>query len=416
MYVEHATPQDVSYQTPHQTNIDEPSAQTVHCNVSSVQNIPREIPTIRLRWNGYKATDIEVLFNQALLLEKEENMIEAEKNFKIALDACYHLYPPAHDCTIDITYTLAMFYGKQNKMEKADHVLDQLTSQMISRWGQGHEATVRHYLVMAHLLEAWDRHEDFINVVKQLIENSDSLLSYCEINGEEHQTFLNVDAQTILNSTRLPNIIADGCALSPLQVLLAAEKNNSHITDVDSGSSNSLEDMINRLIKKLMKSPKDNMIDIIRAQTALVRLHSKSDPAKKDAIFEKACKSAFSLCRLRYKKELAFCQASIDFVAECLESWYQHQAMEILEAIEEIAAEENEPEDPGLISLIIRIGKMLQDKTTWKQAAPRFEQAYAASISAFGYDSTVTKRLELALEERRYSSNIEPGVVKTVYL
>lgn len=396
--------------------MDEPSAQTAHYNVSSVQNTPREVPAIRLRWNGYKATDIEVLLNQALCLEQEKDMVGAEEKFKIALDACYHLYPPAHDWTIDITYRLALFYGEQNNMEKADHVLDQLTNQMISRWGQGHEATVRHYLVIAHLLEAWDRHDDFINVIKQLIEISDSLLAHRESNGEEHQTLLNVDIQTILNSTRLSNIVVDKCVLSPLQVLLALERNSPHIMDVDSGSSFSLEDMIDRLIEKFSKSPKDHMIDIICAQTALVRLHNKSDPAKKDAVFREACKSAFLLCKLPGKKGLGLCQAAIDFVAECLELWDQHPTMELLEAIEEIAAEENGPEDPSLISLVIRIGKMLQDKTTWREAAPRFEQAYSASISAFGYDSPVTRRLESSLEERCYSSKIELGVGKAVYL
>jgi hypothetical protein len=301
-------------------------------------------------------------------------------------------------------------------MEKADHVLDQLTNQMISQGGEGHEATVRHYLVIAHLLEAWDRHEDFINVIKQLIGNSDSLLAYHESNGEEHQTSLNVAIQTILNSSRLPNIIVNECALSPLQVLLAVERNSPHIINADSESNFSLEAKIYRLIEKLTKRPEDHMIDIIRAQTALVRLHNKSDPAKRDAVFLEACKSAFFLCRLPAKKGLGFCQAAIDFVAECLELWHQSQAMQILEAIEEIAAEENDPEDPSLISLMIRIGKMLQDKTTWKQAAPRFQQAYSASISAFGYNSSVTRRLESGLEERCYSSKIELGDGKAVYL
>lgn len=412
MCAEHATPQDVSYQTPYQTNIDEPSVQPEPHNISSVQNTSKEGPAIRLRWNGYKATDIEVLLNQAVCLEQEKDIVRAEEDFKIALDACYHLYPPAHDLTVEITYRLALLYGEQSEMEKADHVLDQLTNQMVSRWGWEHETTVRHYLVVARLLEAWDRHEDFINIIKELIKNSDSLLACRESDGIGHQSLLNVGAQTILNSTRLSNIIVNKHALSPPQVLLAVEKNNSHIMDVNSGINLSLEDMFDRLLDKLAKSPKDHMIDIIRVQTVLFRLHNKSDQSKKDAICMKACESAFLLCGLPGKKGLAFCQAAIDFVAECFELWYQYEAMKILEVVEEIAAEENEPEDPGLISLMIRIGKMLQVKTTWKQAAPRFEQAYAASISAFGYDSPVTRRLELGLEERHYSNKIDTDFVK----
>ncbi|KAH8700438.1 hypothetical protein BGW36DRAFT_374138 [Talaromyces proteolyticus] len=410
------TPHDVSYETPCQPNIAGNSAQTTRYTNSSTERASRDVPAIRLRWNGYKATDIEDLLHQALNLEQEKDWVGAEEKFMHALDACYHLYPPADDLTVNTSYKIAIFYGKQNNMARADHILDQLTSQFISRWGQGHEATVKHYLVVAHLLEAWDRHDDFINVIKQLTDGSNAPLVNRGSNGEEHQTFIDVDIPTVLNSTRLPNMAEDGVVLSPLQLLLALEKGHSRILDVDSRRT-SLEERFKRLLETLMKNPERYMVDIIRIQTALVKIHGTLDPAQKDIAFRDAWESAFFLCKLPGKKGLVFCNAAVDFVAEYLEMWYQHQAMVILEAIEQVAADETEPEDPGLISLMIRIGKILQAKATWKEAAPRFEQAYAASITAFGHDSTVTKRLESSLEERHYSSEIEPGrIVRAVYL
>jgi len=103
---------------------------------------------------------------------------------------------------------------------------------------------------------------------------------------------------------------------------------------------------------------------------------------------------------------MTFFHASIYVAKALIDDGQAGDGEQLLEKIEQRIVETYGESHTDTISLLIRIGKMYQGLKRWEDAKPRFEQAYAASITELGYDSPVTKSLERCLEREQFSSTL----------
>ncbi|KAF2468238.1 uncharacterized protein BDR25DRAFT_344515 [Lindgomyces ingoldianus] len=414
-HLDEPTPLGMTYYTPQNHTVPgvvatpNISPQRARNHVGSSGGMASQYCGIRLRWNGHTVADISTVKGQALDLERLNDFDGADEKFTEALEACRNLLPPADELRANITYQVARFYGRRNHMTRADSVLDELTDQFVHRWGQGHEKTLNHYGTVGLLLQAWDRHEDSLNLMRRLTDDLKSTSLYSNTKGKEAQSAINVDLPSLYTSTMLSGTSGDERNPASSQLVLQLEIENAAVTNLE--SIDRPEQRLLNLLNQLMKNPERNLIDIVRIRRLLVNLYSKSlmsDEAGE--AFAQAKISITSLCSLDCSKTNDFFRAAVDLAEYGLEEGFTADAYEILEVVESEVVAENGPDHPNTISLLMKIGKMVQEMASWEEAEPRFQQAYAACITAFGYKSIVTQKLEKSLEKGSYLGDLEDDV------
>lgn len=336
-------------------------------------------------------------------LERQKDFEGAAEKFTEVIDASSHLLRPADELTIITTYQVARFYARQKNMAKADTVLDDLTKQIVSRWGHRHDRTMRHYAMIIRLFETWDRHEDVLHLMKRLTDDFKSCLPTFDDTSQDAQTALHVDAESLFTSSRLAANTAESsdAGLSFDERFLRMEVENGAVIDLEGGDRP--EQRALRLLDRLLQSPEDNLVDIVRTRKLLVSIYIKAvmDSEAREA-FAQAKDSVSLLCRLHCSKPKNFFTSATDLAEYGMENDYKDDSHVIFETLEAEAVTSFGADHAYTISLLIRIGKVVEKMDAWEKARPHFQQAYAACITAFGFESLVTLRLERALEEAQY--------------
>jgi hypothetical protein len=252
--------------------------------------------------------------------------------------------------------------------------------------------------MIIELFDAWDRHQDALHLMKRLAD--DCSLSSLLSNGssQDAQAAIHIDKRSLLTSSQLAANRADTAenGLTPAERILQME------------GGIRLEQMALRLLDLLLETPEDNLVDIVRTRHALVSIYAKSvmsDKARET--FAEAKDSVILLCRLHCHKSKEFFTAATDLAEYGMENAYTNDSLATFEELESEAVATFGADHPYTISLLIRIGKIIQKLDSWDNAQRYFEQAYAACITAFDFGSFITLRLERALERAHYPDGLD---------
>jgi tetratricopeptide (TPR) repeat protein len=364
--------------------------------------------SIRLRWNGHTVTDIPNIVAQAQELERLKDFEGADEKYTETLDAYRNLLPPAHQLTANITYQVARFHARQNSMTRADAILDELTDQFVSQRGQSHASTMSHYTTLAQLLQTWDRYEDVLNLVKRLTDDFKVVGPFPNDGTHNLQAALSFDMPSLLASSKLSTDKVAGDIPLTLQAL-RVEVGNAAVIDLE--GSDRPEQRVLNLLDQLMINPERNLVDIIRTRHLLIEIYCKSamsDEAAKAFAQAKDCTTL--LCRLECHKPKEFFTAAAELAKYGLEHHYTDEAHQTFDIIISEAVTTYGPDHSYTISLLIRIGKVVQNLDSWEKAEAHFEQAYAACITALSHEAFVTRRLEKALEKGYYLDDLDDEI------
>lgn len=359
-------------------------------------------------------------------LTTKDDYEAAEAIYREAFDAAKHLLPPANEAAAAVAYELAIFYARNDDMKNADDVLDDLTTQFTQRWGNGHELTIKHYAAVGRLLSVWGRHQDSVNILKRMTDDFSTSIVPSRAEGPSQvQTPRSSNAETYvhmanpLTVSSIPFVNATNHETNPSQTLAVLREQIELDRAVEFDGDETPDRLIIDLIDRMEKAPEKNLTDIVRARCLLARFYDKADlqDAGKSAL-DAAKESVVSLCKLDCKIPKAFFDVSIDLAKTLLQCKQIDEAEQLLERIEARFVEGFGEDHADTVSLLIRIGKMYQGLKRWADAEPRFEQAYAACLTNFGYSALVTRTLERCLERKHYSYAVEPedddGIAYTV--
>ena len=138
--------------------------------------LPPQLPPIQsllTKWNAPPVIDSAAILQEARDLDARGSFEGAEKAYLQTLGDLRNRYShqPCHDETIAVVYALADFYGRYERMEKADGVLDRLWSEHERAFGKAHANTIEHALRVASLLESWSRPGDVSAALMRVVKS-----------------------------------------------------------------------------------------------------------------------------------------------------------------------------------------------------------------------------------------------------
>jgi len=136
---------------------------------------PHNPSSLHFRWNNVTLADIQNLNSDGARLDKEGDNANAEIKFRDALAGFENLLSPTHEETAIAAYLLASFFANHDRMNEADKVLDWLGGNYIRRWGLNHEKTISHLLRVIELLQAWERLDDAMLLLRRILDSWDDL-------------------------------------------------------------------------------------------------------------------------------------------------------------------------------------------------------------------------------------------------
>jgi hypothetical protein len=363
---------------------------------------------IRLRYKGYTIQDIEKIHHAAHDFEANDDYEPAKNKFCELLDVSKHLLPEGTETYRNLVYEVACFFARNEDMEMADNVLDNLSEECIRRWGAVHEHTLNHYATVGKLLVQWDRHSDAVGIFKRMAENL-PILARLSTEGPKQgltsqpgafHSYVDVNNQSLQDSVHaIVEEHVEESSPSTLTMLQEQLKLDRGLNN-DEGSS---EEAILQLLNKLEENPTENAAAILRARCLLVTFYNKADmPDQSAAALSSAKDSALSLCKRNINLTTAFFHTSIHLAQTLFEVGQQTAVEQLLNRLQQKFTDNYGPDHPDTISLLIRIGKMFQRQKRWGLARPRFEAAFAGAMHRFGVLSPLAKRLESCLENRQY--------------
>jgi tetratricopeptide (TPR) repeat protein len=164
-----------------------------------------------------------------------------------------------------------------------------------------------------------------------------------------------------------------------------------------------------RLLERCERHPTKLAVQILESRTSLLELYKAlelEDKFQRALLdIEKSFNVVFDSDTERTELVL---QRAIEMINWMIKSDLYQKAHPLLLRIQSEAAKIFGESSAELISVLIRIGTMLQDQDRWENARPRFEQALAAAISGnASFESPLVKNLEDALYEKKFTTGVE---------
>ena len=413
------TPFGVSVETPlpaaAPSVVDKPAAEPLQTVISShLHNDSPSCSIIRLRYDGYTIEDIEKLLEVAHESDDSDDYARAEQGYIRLLDVSKHLLSTATTEYRNIVYEVACFFGRNDKMDMADQVLDEFSEECAKRWGVGHEQTLNHYATIGKLLAQWDRQKDAIGFLKRMTESFPSLATNAETQGRRYvpgpggcHGYMEMGNGPLQDA--LDGVIDEHNeqnASVTLTLLQERFKFDCHLEeDGEIPPAQRLLDLLNQL----EEDPQRNASDILRAYCSLVTYYTKAGmPWKCTEQVTAAEKRALAFCKIRAKLPTTFFKTAISLSGSMFNIERDTAADHLLYRLQDKFTDDYGHDHTDTISLLIRIGKMCQQLERWDLAQPRFEAAFSGAIDRFGLDGYTTKKLEACLEDRHYHFEADP--------
>ena len=400
------TPIDIKYTTP-----DFPSPCSIKSCLSIRPQVERWTPTPvvdslkkqpqRVAWSGYTNTNIEIIHRGGHSFEDGEDWNEAGVQFEDALAGCQFLLSPTHKYTKQLTYHLAQFYAKHDRMKDADTLLDWMSDSIVSQAGITNEDFTRHLLKIAELLRQWRRIEEakiFGMAVVDLVYASQ----------------YEPERLVAATSTRVPHINYPKPSLSKTQPagdtqdfflpldnpILMDSQLSLAMTYVEANKAG-VEKSLLALIKKCEEEPQRLAAQLLEATSALVELYERlGDPINFDEALKKTKDFLWKFSIQDYQSLVYLPQVAVETAKVHAKYGRHDSAVAMFGKIESDVAKAFGEDDDRLISLLISNGIWFHDQDRWRDGRPRFEQALSAALGKHDKGCELIRRLERTLEDR----------------
>jgi tetratricopeptide (TPR) repeat protein len=361
---------------------------------------------LNVTWNGQSLAAVKDIIQDAQSHERKGEPEDAERRYREALAALENLLSPTHEDTNMVGYQLASFYATHDRMDEADSVLNWMTEKHVERWGFFHSKTHSHFHRILDMLNDWSRGDTATAFAYRVLDRWDQNANDLPITNRNQK-----DATIAIGRTSddddldddLDDALAetDDPARADYQVKIAntrAERNDG-----------SAERLFLQLAEQCQKYPTKLEMHILRIKSSLVQLYQQREDESKTSLALGEVRDAIhAILASSSEKTGDMMKACIDAIALCFKDEDQQSAKYLYQDVSDKAEEVFGSDDDVAISLLIHIGKVYQNENKWSKAQPWFERALSASMSQNIY-STMTKRLEKALENQRYSiETIEP--------
>src|SRR5579871_140514 len=256
-------------------------------NVRATTASKTPLRSITLRWKGHTVQYLGTLREVAGQLAETEDYEMAEAKYRELLEAAKHLLPSASEESSGLAYEVAIFYARNDDMTKADEVLDELSAQFIQRWGSNHEKTVKHYSVVARLLTLWDRHDDAVNILKQMTDGFSTSILSSGAKGQPNRgqtphsaaspSQVYLDNPLGLAQSSIHFVANTNEETSPSSTLAVLREQITLSRAIVVDNDESMDRLILDLLHRMEANPERNGTDILRARLLLVDFYEKAD-------------------------------------------------------------------------------------------------------------------------------------------
>jgi tetratricopeptide (TPR) repeat protein len=338
------------------------------------------------------------------------NFGDAEDGYLQALAGYEALLSSTHEDTIEVAYELAEFYARNDRMDDADKVIDWMGDKHMERWPLGHKQIRVHLIRVADKLYSWSRADDAVSILSRAANLYEKSL---QPQFMENSLFQNLREHAPLQSMRdeRRKPVRFGGGEPPQQ----EDEDNSIRADYEvilamaraQAEEEGAEALLLSLLEQCEKQPEKLSVQILEAKGALVDLYKLLEkPEKVDEALCQIDKVFWAVFNSNAKKTKLLLEAAIDVVSLLVKAERYSEAEPLFGRIELDVVKVFGEDDEVTISTLIQIGKLYQTHKRWDDARPRFEQALAASMTAYGLNSTMTKRLEDTLEKKSYIMSI----------
>ncbi|KAH6672438.1 hypothetical protein B0J14DRAFT_73759 [Halenospora varia] len=359
---------------------------------------------LRSTWKGYSKLDLENMIIEAEAFNAQGKSEEAEHKFLEALAGFENLFSPCNEKTVSLAYLVAEFYAKNLRMNEADGILERVGKSLLKRWGFEHSKTITHFLRVLDLYHAWSREDDAHSLLLRAIEfvedspagkdvpsrDGDLVTQWTITPGESFAP------NGILESTNpysRPRLTGEKLLLINFRVQSRDESAGPVILD---------------LIKQCERFPGEFSLEIFKSYSSLLDLYTRLNKLEnlRQALDDcKACVFATLKKRKREKVSIALLQAAISLVGHFAQARRYKDSESILALVEKDISTTILIEEPEIaIECFIAIGSAYQTRGNWKYARPRFEHALAIALATRGEESPIARRLQSALENRKFSA------------
>lgn len=366
---------------------------------------------LKLMWNGRTKTDLEATYREAQELERLAMIGDAEKKFREALDGFEYLLSATHNDTTAVAYRLASFYAQNDRMKDADAVLDWSTEKHAERFGKGGSKVVEHILRIVEMFHSWNREDDakallsrIVDVLGEDDEDADNEAAHpCSSNSNTVSAMS--DTSSTRTNPRQPWTSGDttgalDCGAQPVVINLQISIAEGYMKT----NNKEAESFLLRLMEKCEAHPEDLSVQILRCKSALLALYHEDDQNKFHTVLDhsKVLFWRFLNSDSAQQKTQSLLCAGAEIAKWHVKAGQYETADDMFIKIGEEAEETFDVCKGKIISLFQSIGLFYQNEKRWDLAEPWFEQALSACYRNLVDESPATKRLEAALENRRY--------------
>ncbi len=395
------TPIDVKYTTP-----DFPSPCSIKSCLSTRPQAERWTPTPvvdalnkqpqRVPWSGLTNIDIETIHKEGHSFEDVGDWNEAEIQFRDALAGCQFLLSPTHKYTKQLTYHLAQFYAKHDRMKDADTLLDWMSDSIVSQAGIRNEDFTRHLFKIAELLRQWRRIEEAKAFGMAVVD-----LIYASQYAPER-----LAAATSTNYPKLSVSKAQPARdlqdfILPLNDPILMDSQLSLAMTYVEAKEVGVEKSLLALIRKCEEEPQKLAAQLLEATSTLVELYERlGDATNLEEALKKTKDYLWKFSIQDYQTLVYLAQVAVETAKVHAKCGRHDSAAAMFRKIESDVARAFGKDDDRLISLLISNGIWFHDQDRWIDGRPRFEQALSAALGKHGKGCELVERLERTLEDR----------------
>jgi len=161
--------------------------------------------------------------------------------------------------------------------------------------------------------------------------------------------------------------------------------------------------LVTSLIQRCEENPEKLGAQLLQARATLVEHYQKiGETAKAEQALDQAAESFWAVLGLCDTKKHSILEAAISLSKLHVEAGRYDTAENMFQKVASEAEIAFSTDDYCTIDILIAIGVFYQEQDRWQDAREYFEQALSIAMVAYSLESEPTRRLEMALERKRY--------------
>jgi tetratricopeptide (TPR) repeat protein len=356
----------------------------------------RQSQHFRLTWNGLTYRDYDNQYINGCEDARSGRALEAETKLRAALDGFHNLLSTTDQKCVEVARKLAIFYAEHERIREAELIFDWLTEAHVQEFGRADRKTYDYLLSVVRFYQ--DQHRP-----REAAALLDRIILTCEENKDQaarpKHPEVNIAAQTSQSGyehqvSHLPeNASGTAWLYEGLDEIESAQPGDE-----------SVDEVWNDLLKRCEDLPEQLTSHSLLVHTALVKHQAQSGHTRKlNEAIEQADRVINRLLHSNQLKTDDLYDSCVRLAKEFAKAGRYSSANKAFSRIESDAQDSSSFDPARRIELLKSIGIFYQNEGRWEDAAPRFEQALAASLSLYCTGNHEVRRLETALENRHYS-------------